>query len=87
MTNLDETQEQTMAKWQAEKAAFVAMPREEFLTRFKAQMVAAAGEKFDDGSSIAEYADEVGPSYYEDVQQRGEGPENCADADISYWGE
>ncbi len=46
-------------------------------------MIEIAGEKFDDGESIADYADETAPSYYKD----GESPEECAEADISYWGE
>lgn len=61
--------------------------REEFCTRFKAQILAVAGEKFDDGESIADYADETAPTYYETDWQRGLGPEECADADMSYWGE
>jgi hypothetical protein len=42
---------------------------------------------FDDGESIADYADEIAPSYWETPWQREMGPEECADADISYWGE
>lgn len=61
--------------------------KEEFCQRFKARMLACAGKKFDDGTSIAEYADETAPSYYDDPMQREDGPEECADADISYWGE
>lgn len=76
-----------MAEMEALKQANITMPREEFLSRFKAQMLKVAGDKFDDGSSIAEYADEVGPSYYADPDQRAEGPEECAHADIDYWGE
>jgi hypothetical protein len=63
------------------------LTKEEFVARFKVRMLAVAGEKFDDGTSIAEYADETGPSYFDDPDQRAEGPEECADADISYWGE
>lgn len=61
--------------------------KEEFCRRFKARMLACAGEKFDDGTSIAEYAEETAPNYYDDPDQRSDGPEECADADISYWGE
>ena len=28
-----------------------------------------------------------GTNYWDDPSQRAEGPEECADADISYWGE
>ncbi|MGY3527310.1 hypothetical protein [Bradyrhizobium sp. USDA 4452] len=59
--------------------------KEEFCARFKARMLETIGEKFDDGSSVAEYADETAPSYWEDANQRNEGPEECADADMSYW--
>jgi hypothetical protein len=27
------------------------------------------------------------PSYFDDPMMRDEGPEECADADISYWGD
>lgn len=60
---------------------------QEFCARFKARMLAVAGETFDDGESISEYADETAPTYYETDWQRAEGPEACADADMSYWGE
>ena len=63
--------------------------KEEFSARFKARMLAAAFPQsdFDDGGSIAEYADETAPTYWETDWQREEGPEACADADMSYWGE
>jgi hypothetical protein len=61
--------------------------KDEFCARFKARMIAMAGEKFDDGESIADYADETGPTYWNEPSQRAEGPEECADADMSYWGE
>jgi hypothetical protein len=64
--------------------------REEFCARFKARMLARCGPRtvFDDGESIAEYADMTAPSYFEDDDWlRREGPEACADADISYWGD
>ncbi len=62
--------------------------REEFCERFKAQMLKRAGQpEFDDGGSIAEYADEAGSTYFDDPDQRFWGPEECADADMSYWGD
>lgn len=61
--------------------------REEFCARFKAYMLSVSGPTFDDGDSIAEYADETAPSYFDDEQMRAEGPEDCASADMSYWGE
>ena len=63
------------------------MTKEEFCERFKAYMLKVAGPRFDDGSSIAEYADETAPTYWDEPDQRAEGPEACADADMSYWGE
>lgn len=63
------------------------MERDEFLSRFKARMLDRAGEHFDDGESVARYADETGPTYWADEDQREDGPEECADSDMSYWGE
>ena len=42
------------------------MERDEFCARFNARMIARAGETFDDGGSIAEYADMAAPSYWGD---------------------
>ncbi len=63
---------------------------EEFAARFMAHMLKCAGEKFDDGASIAEYAEEIASSYFEDYRAGhafGETPEDCADSDMSYWGD
>ncbi|MBO9380306.1 hypothetical protein GG804_26425 [Sphingomonas histidinilytica] len=60
---------------------------DEFCARFKARMLARAGSHFDDGESIADYADETAPSYFETDWQRALGPEECADSEMSYWGE
>ena len=49
------------------------MTKEEFCERFKARMLAVAGEKFDDGESVADYADETAPTYWDDPDQRAEG--------------
>ena len=59
----------------------------EFVERFVAHMLKVGGQKFDDGTSIEEYARMTGPTYWEDEEQRSWGPEECADADMSYWGE
>jgi len=61
--------------------------KSEFCARFKARMLDCGGSHFDDGESIADYADEIAPSYWETPWQWEMGPEECADADISYWGE
>jgi len=64
------------------------LTQEEFCTRFKAHMLKRAGPTFDDGESIAEYADDAATAYWEDEGWlRDQGPEECADADMSYWGE
>lgn len=63
------------------------MTKEEFCRRFIARMVRLAGETFDDGTSIRDYAEETAPTYWDEPHQRAEGPEECADADMSYWGE
>lgn len=64
------------------------MEQAEFCARFKAHMLKRAGPVFDDGESIAEYADETGPTYFESYPSPlCETPEECADADMSYWGE
>lgn len=63
------------------------IPKDKFCQRFKARMLAVAGEKFDDGSPIADYADATAATYWDEQGQRAEGPEACADGDISYWGD
>ena len=65
------------------------MSEAEFCARFKARMLAAVGPPylFDDGESIADYADDIAPTYYATAWQRELGPEECADADMSYWGD
>ncbi len=64
------------------------LTEEEFCARFKARMLDRAGPTFDDGESIADYADETGPLYFESYPgPMCDTPEECADADMSYWGE
>ena len=60
----------------------------EFIRRFIARMITMAPfAAFDDGTLVADYAAEVASTYWEDPDQRAEGPEECADADMCYWGE
>ena len=62
--------------------------RDEFCKRFVTRMLDRAGrDHFDDGELILDYADRTAPTYFEDDGIRDEGPEACADADMSYWGE
>lgn len=69
------------------------LSKDTFCARFKAYMITHAGfEKFDDdeegaGETVADYADATAPSYWEEQHQDGESPEECAAADMSYWGE
>ena len=60
--------------------------RTQWIERFVARML-KAGPTFDDGTSIEEYAREVAPTYWEDGLYREDGPEECAESDMSYWGE
>ena len=61
------------------------LTKEEFCRRFKAHLISLKGDTFADGESIAGYADETGPTYWEDQHQDGETPEDCAESDIDYW--
>ncbi|UYW25731.1 hypothetical protein OKC48_21025 [Methylorubrum extorquens] len=64
------------------------LKKSEFCERFVARMVKRAGfTHFDDGMSVEDYAKETAPTYFADPDQRADGPEECADADMSYWGE
>ncbi len=61
---------------------------EEFVRRFTAHCLKVCGfTTFDDGATVKEYCDDVARSYFADPSYREEGPEACADADMSYWGE
>lgn len=63
------------------------LTKDEFCARFKARMLEQR-ETFDDGSSVADYADEIAPTYYADHHMKdGSSPELCADSDMDYWGE
>ena len=64
------------------------MTETEFTKRFTARCLEMSGlTHFDDGMSVEEYCSEVAKSYYQDPQYREDGPELCADSDMSYWGE
>lgn len=61
---------------------------DEFTKRFTAEAIRIAGfSEFDDGMSVDDYCKDVAASYYADPIYRDEGPEVCAEADTSYWGE
>lgn len=59
--------------------------RDEFCARFKARLLARVGPKDAEGADVAEYADMTAPSYWDDPDQRADGPEVCADADLDCW--
>lgn len=80
------TDQEVNAKDEAPQAAADAA-KDEFCRQFVEYMVKRGGETFDDGTSIREYAEEVAPAYWGDLDLRHEGPEAAADADMSYWGE
>lgn len=61
------------------------MTEQEFCTRFVAEMMNIAVE--DDFGELRKYAEETAPTYWADEDQRAEGPEACAQADVGYWGE
>jgi hypothetical protein len=64
------------------------LSKEDFCARFKVHMIKIAGsEPLDDGTIIADYADETAPTYWAEQHKAGESPEECAEADMSYWGE
>lgn len=65
-----------------------AITREEFLARFKAEMIRRAGPTFTftDGESVASYADATGPTYWDEPDLRADGPEECAQSDMEEWG-
>lgn len=64
------------------------MDLEEFTRRFTAEAKRIAGfDTFSDGMPVEEYCEEVAASYYADPLYRNDGPEACAEGDVSYWGE
>lgn len=73
------------------------LTKDDFVKRFIAEMVRLAPfENFDEedgppgngqGGSVREYAEMTAPTYWDDKEQRAEGPQECARSDMSYWGE
>lgn len=89
MSDQDLSQEHapTTSAAQLDRAALpeAELTREEFCARFKARMLEVAGPVFADGGSVAEYADDAAPTYWDEPHQREEGPEACAEEDLSEW--
>lgn len=63
------------------------MTKLEFCERFVAEMMTYADVYDGSAVELLAYADEVAPTYWEERDQRSEGPEECARADVSYWEE
>lgn len=63
------------------------MTKEQFVGRFVAEMMTAAPIYDGSADELRAYAEEVAPTYYDEEWQREDGPEACAQADISYWEE
>ena len=61
------------------------MTEAEFIERFADRVVEIAGTHFDDGESIEIYARMVAPTYWADPDMRDDGPEECAESELSYW--
>ncbi len=67
------------------KADLEDLSREEFCARFKAEMMKALSYFDGTEAELAEYAEQAAPTYYDEPDQREEGPEQCAREHISYW--
>lgn len=73
------------------------LTKDEFVARFVTEMCRLAPfERFDleegpegngQGDTVKEYAEMTAPTYWDDDALTDESPEECAQADISYWGE
>lgn len=63
--------------------------REEFIDRFVARILkkTAPHTAFDDGTTFEEYARDVAQAYWDEPDQREDGPEASADADMDCWGD
>lgn len=58
------------------------MDRYEFISRFKSRLHDILGVHYDPN-----YVDQIAPTYWDDLGQRSEGPEECAEAEASEWGQ
>ena len=64
------------------------MTEAQFVSRFAEHCKKVCGfTHFDDGMSVDDYCEDVAKSYYADIAYREDGPEACAESDMSYWGE
>lgn len=59
------------------------MNREEFIDRFKDELKRWIGPAaYSDNES---YIDEIAPTYWDDPEQRADGPEECAESEALEW--
>jgi hypothetical protein len=61
--------------------------KDEFCTRFVNLMMRYERTFNGTEAELRAYAEETAPTYWDDLYQRAEGPEECAEADLSYWEE
>lgn len=62
--------------------------KEQFVSRYISYMTGAAWfTHFDDGMPVETYAAEAAEAAWDEPHQRDDGPEECARAEMSYWGE
>jgi len=66
-------------------ADLIPMSKEEFCTRFVAEMMTAAPIYDGTEDDLRSYAEQVAPACWSDEWQREYGPEECARSDIGYW--
>ena len=64
------------------------MTLQEFTDRFTKRCLVQCGfTHFDDGMAVSKYCADVAKFYHSDPFCAKNGPEECADSDMSYWGE
>jgi len=86
LLSLSHTAELYAARQRSKGMPSPELTKEQFIERFVTEMVSYC-KTFDDGEPVEPYARDVALTYWDDPGQRAEGPEECARADISYWGE
>lgn len=60
--------------------------KEEFIKRFIDHMIKRVGNTDSEGNDVRKYAEEVAPTYFDDLDDEDiESPEDAAETDLSYW--
>ena len=59
------------------------MEKDEFVSRFKAELKRLLPPGAYDGAE--DYVNEIAPTYWDDVDQRADGPEECAESEAHEW--